>query len=82
MEISNNPVTESQMESCAISTMRRMIEKYSEKNFIPFEEAFFQFTNSYIYDALFDYETGIWMEGPDYLMNLYEDALNNVVHTD
>lgn len=82
MEMLNNPVTESQMESCAISTMRRMIEKYSAKKGIPFEEAFFQFTNSYIYDALFDYETGIWTEGPDYLMNLYEDALNTIYNTD
>lgn len=79
MEISNSAVTENQMESCAVSTMRRMIEKYSAKNSISFEEAFFQFTTSYIYDALFDYETGIWMEGPDYLMNLYEDALNGTV---
>lgn len=34
------------------------------------------------YDALFDYETGIWMEGPDYLMNLFEDALDAVANTD
>ncbi len=76
MELSNNPATESQMESCAISTMRRMIEKYSDKNSIPFEEAFFQFTKSRIYNALFDYATGIWMEGPDYLMDLYEESLS------
>ncbi len=56
--------------------MRRMIEKYSDKNRIPFEEAFFQFTKSRIYSALFDYATGIWMEGPDYLMALYEESLS------
>jgi hypothetical protein len=76
MEAINNPITERQKESCAISTMRRMIEKYSEKTKIPFEDAFFKFTESYVYDALFDYETGIWMEGPDYLMDLYEEALS------
>ncbi len=76
MELSNNLATDSQMESCAISTMRRMIEKYSDKNSIPFEEAFFQFTKSRIYSALFDYTTGIWMEGPDYLMALYEESLS------
>ena len=65
------------MESCAISTIRHMIEKYAEKPGIPFEDAFFQFTQSYIYDALFDYETGIWMEGPDYLMDLYEESLSS-----
>ena len=68
-------VTEKQMESCAVSTMRRMIEKYAEKTGVPFEDAFFHFTKSCIYDALFDYETEIWMEGPDYLMGLYEEAL-------
>ena len=71
-------VTEKQMESCAVSTMRRMIEKYAEKTGVPFEDAFFRFTKSCIYDALFDYETGIWMEGPDYLMGLYEEALEAV----
>lgn len=76
MELPNNPATESQMESCAISTMRRMIEKYSTKTGVPFEEAFFQFTKSRIYSALFDYATGIWMEGPDYLMDLYEESLS------
>lgn len=75
MEQKNNSTTEKQMESCAISTMRRMIEKYSEKNGLPFEDVFFKFTNSYVYTALFDYETGIWMEGPDYLMNLFEESL-------
>lgn len=77
MAIQNNVITEKQMETCAVSTMRRMIEKYSEKMSIPFEDAFFQFTNSCVYNALFDFETGIWMEGPDYLMALYEDALQS-----
>lgn len=75
MEINSNSTTETQMESCAVSTMRRMIEKYSDKTGVPFEDAFFQFTNSYVYTALFNYETGIWMECPDYLMDLYEEAL-------
>lgn len=77
MEVTANLVTEKQMESCAISTMRRMIEKFSAKHSVPFDSAFFQFTKSYAYEALFDYETGIWMEGPDYLMDLYEEALEN-----
>lgn len=77
METNDNLPNERQMESCAISNMRRMIEKYSDKTGIPFEDAFFQFTNSYVYTALFDYETCIWMEGPDYLMDLYEEALSS-----
>lgn len=77
MEINTNHATESQKESCAVSTMRRMIEKYSEKYGIPFEDVFFNFTKSYVYAALFDYETGIWMEGPDYLMDLFEESLSS-----
>ena len=53
-----------------------MIEKYSEKNNIPFEDAFFDFTKSPIYELLFDYESGVWREGPDYLMALYEEVLS------
>lgn len=53
-----------------------MLEKYSEKEKIPFEQAFFLFTNSNAYKALFDYETGIWSEGPDYLMDFFETVLN------
>lgn len=70
----NNFITERQKETCAVNTMRRMVEKYSEKNNIPFEDAFFDFTKSPIYELLFDYESGVWREGPDYLMALYEEV--------
>ena len=76
METLSREVTDKQKEACAVATMRRMIEKYSEKNEISFETAFFDFTKSNIYEALFDFSTNIWMEGPDYLMGLYEEALS------
>lgn len=68
-------VTDLQKETCAVNTMRWMIETFSEKNNIPFEDAFFDFTKSPIYELLFDYESGVWREGPDYLMALYEEVL-------
>lgn len=52
-----------------------MLEKYAQNNDISFSDAFFQFTNSRAYLALFDYDTGIWSEGPDYLMNFFEDTI-------
>lgn len=61
-------------EHCAVMLMRRMLEKYSIKHNVSFEDAFFQFTNSSVYHALFDYDTGVWSEGPDYLMELFEEA--------
>lgn len=30
------------------------------------------FANSKVYGALFDYDTGIWKESPDYLLSLYD----------
>ena len=36
---------------------------YAEKNGITFDDAFYKFTHSRAYDALFDFETGIWREG-------------------
>ena len=37
-----------------------------------YEEALLCFTSSKVYEALFDYATGIWRESPDYLLNLYD----------
>ena len=76
METFNNQLTDKEKEHCAVTTMRRMLEKYSEKEKIPFEQAFFLFTTSNAYKALFDYETGIWSEGPDYLMDFFETVLD------
>ncbi len=67
-------VTEEQKEFCAINTMRYMVEMYSEKHKVPFETAFFQFTRTCVYEALFDYSTGIWKEGPVYLLYLFEES--------
>lgn len=52
--------------------MRSMLETYSEKHNIPFSEALERFANSPVYDGLFDFDTGLWAEGPDYLLSFYE----------
>lgn len=70
-------ISDKEKEYCAVSTMRRMIEKYADKSGISFDEAMLLFTNSSVYEALFDYMTNIWREGPDYLMGLFEDALKD-----
>ena len=43
---------------------------------VPFSNLFFQFASSPAYKMLFDYSTGLWMEGPDYLRDTFEDTLN------
>ena len=37
-----------------------------------YEDALLRFINSKVYKTLFDYDTGIWRESPDYLLNLYD----------
>ena len=72
METSNYDFTDSQKESCAVSLMRDAVEVLSLRDNISYEEALLSFTSSKIYGALFDYDTGIWRESPDYLLNLYD----------
>jgi len=67
-------VTDQQKESAALSTMRLMLSHYAERHHISFEEAFYQFVNSAAYEALFDFETGIWREGPDYLEYIFDET--------
>lgn len=63
-----------QRELCAISAMRSMLEDYSTEMGISFGTAFYQFAASPAYRALFDYSTGLWREGPDYLRGFFEDV--------
>lgn len=61
--------------ACTVALMRRMLIKYAQQYGIPFDEALLQFTASPAYEALFDYDTAIWREGPDYLMQMFEEFL-------
>ncbi len=70
-----NSVPEENKNSCAIRLMRTMLAKFSESQGIRFEEALLQFMQSGVYDILFDFETEVWKEGPDYLMMLFKEAL-------
>ena len=71
-----NIIDDTQKESLALTTMRLMLQKYSEKHGITFDEAFFLFVNSLAYPALFDFDTEIWKEGPDYLLDIFEESLS------
>lgn len=72
METFNDNFTDSQKESCAVTAMRDAVISLSAREGIPYEEALLRFTSSRVYDALFDYGTGIWKESPDYLLSLYD----------
>lgn len=67
-------VTDQQREVCAVCVMRTMLLDYSNETGIPFKEIFFEFSASTAYKMLFDYSTGLWREGSDYLRNIFEDV--------
>ena len=74
MEIQNESVSAKRKSGCTIALMKRMLVKYSQKHNTTFEDAMMKFTDSPSYDALFDFDTEIWTEGPDYLMQLFEES--------
>ena len=74
MEIQNESVSAKRKNGCAIALMKRMLIKYSQNHNTTFEEAMMKFTDSPAYNALFDFDTEIWKEGPDYLMQLFEES--------
>ena len=69
------PLTEERKEATAITVMRCMLTSYAEQKQIPFEQALLNFSKSRTYEALFDFSTEIWKEGPTYLRALYEEEL-------
>ena len=56
--------------------MRDDVEELSLREGISYEDALLRFTSSKVYEALFDYDTGIWRESPDYLLNLYDYCIS------
>lgn len=72
METSNYNLAERQKETCAVSTMRDMVDKLAVRENISYKDALILFASSRIYDALFDYDTGIWKESSEYLLDLYD----------
>mgnify|MGYP004683256053 FL=1 len=76
METLNYSCTDSQKEACAILAMRSAVASLSVREGISYEDALLRFTQSRIYDALFDFDTEIWKEGPDYLVSLYDQCIS------
>ena len=72
--MSGTAVTDSQREACADLVMQAMLEDYYTETGVSFNQAFLEFSTSTAYKELFDYSTGLWMEGPDYLRNVFEDT--------
>lgn len=73
----NEQLPDDQREVCAVSVMRAMLSDYCDEKGIAFEQAFVAFSTSIAYQMLFDYSTGLWKEGPDYLRNVFEETLES-----
>ena len=69
-------VTNEQKEACAVAVMRAVLEDYSQMHDVPFDVAIGQFAGTRCYQALFDPDTRLWAEGPDYIRSLFEEALS------
>ncbi len=52
-----------------------MLEDYSKSKNIPFKEALLEFSLSKTYKMLFDFTTGLWKEGPNYIQYIYEKEI-------
>ncbi len=71
-------VTDTQREYAALTTMRLMLDDCAKLENISFDEALRRFTTSIAYVGLFDYETGLWREGPDYLYGFWKKCERDV----
>ncbi len=74
MATSDYELSDKERETCAVLNMRDAVAKISHQHDIPYEEALLLFTGSPVYDALFDFETGVWRESPEYLLALWNDV--------
>lgn len=63
-------------EACAIETMHYMLRTYAKDNALIFEDALFTFSTATTYQVLFDFDTAVWKEGPDYIRSLFERAIS------
>lgn len=71
MVTSNDKLTTTQKETCAVISMRDAAALMAREKQISYEDALLLLAGSRIYEALFDFDTGIWKESPEYLLDLY-----------
>ncbi|MGN1405044.1 MAG: hypothetical protein ACI4WM_02135 [Erysipelotrichaceae bacterium] len=69
---SASDLNESQKECAATAILADAVEILAEREHISCEEALLRFASTVVYNALYDYETGIWKESGEYLISLYD----------
>ena len=56
---------------CADLIFSDAVQDMAQKDRIPISEARTRLISSVAYKALYNYETNLWQEGPDYLLDFY-----------
>lgn len=64
-------MTSDVMNQCADMVLADAICDYAEATGQPEEEVRTAIVSSPAYDALYDFETGLWQEGPDYFVDFF-----------
>ncbi len=57
------------------------IDDYSKKSNLSVDEIRNDIIQTGAYDALFDFDTGLWTQGPDYFMDFYLKMKKNLGHS-
>ena len=70
-----NEIEKVKIENGIIYLIQEMLEAYSEKHHVSFDDALDGFTKSKTYEALYDFDTKLFREGPDYLLEWYEKEI-------
>ena len=60
------------MTACADMTLANAIEDMAEEEHITREEARNKILESKTYECLYNFDSGMWMEGPDYFRDTYK----------
>ena len=60
------------IENSIIFLTQQMLDMYSKKHGISFDQALDKFSRSKTYLGLYDLDTGIFREGPRYLLDFFE----------
>ena len=66
-----------QIENGIVFLVEEMLEEFCEKHGVAFDGALDAFTRSDTYLALYNFDTALYREGPQYLMQWYEEELAN-----
>lgn len=67
ISMKSNKVTKEQKNFVATEMLRLVVSNIRKKEKVSFEKAFSKVVKSTAYDVLYNFDTGVWKEGPCYI---------------